>query len=388
MIIWVNLIHIHQPPWQNPATLKSVVRQSYEKVFHTLEKHSSAKLTVNLTGSLAEQLKKYHPKLLERIKNLALRDQVELTATAKYHPILPFLPPEEIKHQIEINDAINRAVFGPAWHPEGMFLPEMAYTKELAETIAAMGYKWIVLDEIALAGKINNKINFNKKYFIKNTKLGVVFRDRKISKNYVPNAILKMSEEETNNKIIVTATDGELYGHWYQDWQNVFAKVLASKKIKTMRISGYLKTLEKKQGVEPKSSSWETTEEEIKNNIPFALWHDPANNIHDYLWQLAHLAIKTNREHNQGNKEMWPRRHLDRGLESSVFWWAAKRKPEAFAFITWNPDEIQKGVEELIRSIRSLTRAPSQTKLKAEKLYAEIIKEIWQKHWREDNEGK
>jgi hypothetical protein len=72
-----------------------------------------------------------------------------------------------------------------------------------------------------------------------------------------------------------------------------------------------------------------------------------------------------------------------RGLASCTFWWAsAKDFKHNFGPYAWNPDEIERGLEELIRSIRSLENEKLRAdKLKAEKIYLKIKAMIWKRHW-------
>jgi hypothetical protein len=46
---------------------------------------------------------------------------------------------------------------------------------------------------------------------------------------------------------------------------------------------------------------------------------------------------------------------------------------------------IDKGLEELIKSVRSLNGASTQEKITAEKIYINIKKATWFKHWTKYN---
>ncbi len=135
--------------------------------------------------------------------------------------------------------------------------------------------------------------------------------------------------------------------------------------------------------ISPVSSSWESSEEEIKKGKPYILWYNDKNEIHKYLWKLADLAYKTAEKHKQDPNHHWTRWHLVRGLASCTFWWAsAKDFSYIFGPYAWSPDEIERGINELIRSVRSLDDASTRkTKIKAEKLYIKIKQMVWEKHW-------
>ena len=74
---------------------------------------------------------------------------------------------------------------------------------------------------------------------------------------------------------------------------------------------------------------------DLQKNNPFPLWNNPKNQIHKLLWQLANEAIDANKKYNKNNKDIWARKHLNQGLASCSWWWAAAKKPDVFSPITW-----------------------------------------------------
>lgn len=384
MIKWVNFLHIYQPPYQEPEIIQKIVRQSYWPLVNILKEHQDAKITLNFSGCLLEHLFNIgEEKLIEEFKNLIAGKKIEIVGSARYHPILPLLPAKEIERQIILNDQILRQAFDEHYKPEGFFLPEMAYSTKVAKIIKKLGYKWIIIDEIAYKGKLG-LVDYNRKYKMKGTGLYVIFRNREISKTFVPQTILELATKSNPPNFLISATDGEMYGHHHKDGRSVFSEALKNKNIQTITISEYLKQLpNKSEVINPLSSSWETTLKDLQRKVPYSLWKDPNNKIHQYLWQLRKLAIQLiSKTKEQGINYDWARHHLDRGLSSCAWWWAADKKLDVFDFITWNPDTIEKGIKELISSIRSLKTVSQKTKLDAEKYYHLLIKEIWKKHWK------
>jgi len=384
MIKWVNFLHIYQPPYQEPEIIQKIVRESYWPLVNVLKENKEEKITLNFSGCLLEHLfSTGQEKLIEEFKKLVIAGQIELVGSARYHPILPLLPAKEIERQIKLNDQILKQAFDEYYKPDGFYLPEMAYSSKVAKIIKKLGYKWIILDEIAYKGKLG-LVDYNKKYKIKGVGLFVIFRNRELSKTFVPQTILELVKKSNPPTFLISATDGEMYGHHHRDGKNIFGESLKNRNVKTLTISEYLKLLpSKSELISPISSSWESTTKEIQKKIPFALWQDPKNKIHQHLWQLRKIAINViNKTKEQGLNYDWARHHLDRGLSSCAWWWAADKKLDVFDFITWNPDTIEKGIKELISSIRSLKTASQKTKLEAEKFYHLLIKEIWKKHWK------
>ncbi len=383
MIKWVNFLHIYQPPYQELELVQKISRESYWQLVDILKRNKTAKITLNFSGCLLEHLYNIgEEKLVEEFKNLVANKQIELAGSARYHPILPLLPTVEIKRQITLNDQILRQAFGEYYQPTGFFLPEMAYSSKVGKIIKELGYKWIIIDEIAYQGRLG-LVDYNKKYKIKGIGLNVVFRNRNLSNTFVPQTIIDLTQKSNPPAYLISATDGEMYGHHHQDGKNLFEESLTNPQVITLTTSEYLKELpSKSELIIPLSSSWESTPQELKRKVPFALWQDPKNKIHQNLWELRKIAIRLiNKSKEQGSNYDWARHHLDRGLSSCAWWWAAEKKIGVFNLLTWNPDTIEKGLRELISSIRSLKNVSQKTKLQAEKYYHLLIKEIWKKHW-------
>jgi len=389
-MIWINFLHIYQPPYQDKEVLKWVAKESYEYILTVLEKNPDAKITLNITGCLTEQLLGNGlSEILERIKKLIQNEQIELVGSAKFHPILPLIPEKEIVRQIELNNKINKEAFGDLYNPSGFFLPEMAYSDAVAKVIRDSGFKWIILDEISSPSRIKNKelsIKDDVKYFIKDIGLQVIFRDREISNTYVPVSIEEMlKSDKHDDQIVITATDGELYGHHHKDFDNKLEKVLQSDKLQTLTVSEYINSLNEIEQIDLRNSSWESTQEELDKDIPFALWKNPENPLHEKLWQLANIAIEAIENNSEDPDLYWAQLHLDYGLASCTFWWASAKKFHALGLESWNPEEINKGVNQLLKSIRALKNLDNKIKIDAEYLAAEVKKDVWQTHWKRLN---
>jgi len=101
------------------------------------------------------------------------------------------------------------------------------------------------------------------------------------------------------------------------------------------------------------------------------------------LWQLANLVYKTVEDYKKDDNYGWARWHFVRGLASCTFWWASAKDFRLFGPISWSPDEIERGSNELIRAIRALDDVTTRrTKIKAERLYIKIKQMVWDRHWK------
>lgn len=55
-MIWANFFHIYQPPHWPKTIIAKVARESYRPLLKILNRHPHLKITLNISGSLTEQL--------------------------------------------------------------------------------------------------------------------------------------------------------------------------------------------------------------------------------------------------------------------------------------------------------------------------------------------
>lgn len=380
---WINFLHLYQPVNTNDQYIKDATERAYKRIISGLEQHPQIKFTLNISGCLLLRWDDLgYRDLYGRLKKLIARGQIELVGSAAYHPILPLLPKTEIIHQVKENEKIIKKYLGDDIRLRGFFMPEMAYSLAAAKTVKELGYQWLIVDDFAMTGETMNKsIDHNWNYH-DNSGLQIIFRSRYLSNHYVPDILpgLIARQKET---AVITATDAEIYGLRHEDPTAEFEKLLERSDLKTSTVSEFLSIPRPVKKIKLISSSWESTAEEVKHGIPFAVWQNPKNKIQKLLWEFTALAIKAVYTNKKDKNIYWARWHLVRGLASCTFWWASgKDFRQVFGPIAWNPDEIDKGINELVRVIRSLDNAKTKiTKIKAEKLYIQIKQLVWEKHW-------
>jgi len=397
-MLWLNFLHLYQPANAEFYNIRKALDKSYWRLLRLMEEHPELRMTFNVSGCLLERLEEANEKkFLERLKFLVKKGRVELTGSAYYHGFLPLLPEREVVRQIKENEKILKKIFGKNFKPTGFFLPEMSYSPEVAKIVKRLGYDWIILDEVAFNGGLSKeRPDINRLYVDEASGLKVVFRDRVFSSAYPPDKILPLLQkpEKTADKkelkakqeIYLTATDAELYGLLHEDPTGEMEKIVKDKDLKTLTLSRYVKLLSKKKAIKVKTwpSSWESNPAEVKAGQAYLLWHDRNNKIQMLLWKLANLALDLETKYKKDKNYYWYRWHLARGLASCTFWWASARDfSKIFGPYAWSPDDIERGLEDLVRSVRSLNDAKTKKKkLEAEKYYLRIKKLIWEEHWK------
>lgn len=379
-MLWINLLHLYQPVNAEPEVIEEATEKSYKNIIFYLEKYPEFRLTLNISGCLILRWREMgYKNIITRIKKLVEAGQVELTGSAAFHPILPLLPSKEVARQINRNSKILKENFGFDLPLRGFFLPELAYSKKAARIVKEQGFEWIIVDEISYNGRLG-QADIDKVYEDQSSGLKTVFRSRTASNSYVPEYLRDNKEEDP----VVTVTDGEIYGLRHVDDKGILDDIITDEYILTQTISNFIDDYQEKSQVVPLvACSWESTEKELAANKPYILWYDKNNKIHKKLWKLVFLAYNAMEMFNKDPNYKWVRWHWIRGVTSCTFWWSSARDfSHIFGPHAWNPDEVEKGLNELIRSVRSLEDPKSKKyKLKAERLYISIKKMIWKHHW-------
>jgi alpha-amylase/alpha-mannosidase (GH57 family) len=371
MIYWAQLLHFYQPPTQFPAVLNKICEESYRPLLEVFSQYPNARATVNINGVLSEMLRDCgHRDIIEGLRELTDKGQIELTGSGKYHPILPLIPPGEVKRQIELNQKTNTFFFGAAFKPAGFFPPEMAYGRDIVSPIVETGYRWIILSGVACPA--NWPVDSIYQVEHEGKRLAVLFRDdivsNKISfQDLSPGEFLehlRAQKGDRENIYVITAMDAETYGHHIKNWEQLFlaevyedlevrsesyahiqqSKALSSQhvailqdtgtaqEVQTVTISQLLETFPPGEVIDPKPSSWSTSAEDIEAGNPYPLWADKDNELHRLQWE--HLAIcmdMCSKASEVADSE--ESRHfagiarglLDRALHSDQFWWASRR---------------------------------------------------------------
>lgn len=374
-MIWGNFLHIYQPPDQKEDTFRQIFRESYRPLIDILKENPRAKLTLNITACLTEQFISHgHQDLIKDLKTLVKSGQVELTDSSKYHAFLPLLPAEEIERQIKLNRQANKKIFGKAYQPKGFHLPEMAYSRRVAEIVAKLGYSWLILNETSYKGKLFSKVDTSRIYKLRGMPgLKILFRNRRLSdliqrgQMWQTDDFLKVVKEEIGkSEYMITAMDGETFGHHRPGLEKFLNQLYQENKIKTLTVSEITDLMPEGEEIEPLAGSWASMESELKKKIPYVQWKYPKNPIHNKQWELTYLAIKTLDLAKKDPDFRKARRLLDKALFSCQYWWAG-------AVPWWEIEYIEKGAYFLRKVIETLKTTPKDAKEKAKKLYSEIV---------------
>ncbi|MEA2020342.1 MAG: UvrB/UvrC motif-containing protein [Patescibacteria group bacterium] len=423
---WANFFHFYQPPTQTKKWIDRITEECYRRLIQGFLERPGIKATFNINALLFEFWDKYgHEDVISGVRELLSREQIKLTATAKYHPLLPKLPEHEIIRQVRLNNVTTHRYLGDFYNPEGFFPPEMAYNRKIAEVAGKLGYEWVIAEELSLSHEFNT-VDYSTIYEVagtnikgrENCNVKIFFRTREISYKILSGQLATPGPlRETLDKnfgegeYLLTAMDGETFGHHRPGMDQLLFDLLEMSDLEPVFVSDLLDLYSARCEVDTYPSTWALMSHDLEKNQPFARWDDPDNVIHQLQWKLTNLAISAvnNSDYKSGstklqipsskrkgsnmvdseefgacnfefgisghdkgelteNQKRWfkARKLLDKALHSDQYWWASA-KP------WWSLEMIERGAKELLSVVETLPDASSQQVKEAQELYYKII---------------
>lgn len=383
---WINFLHIYQPPTQKSFWVKKIANESYRRITKGLKENPKAKVTLNINAALVELFERDGcMDVVRDLRMLAERGQIDFTDSAKYHAFLPLMPEKEIERQIKLNNETNKKYFGDVYQPKGFFPTEMGYAKKVGDIVSKLGYKWIILDELAFNGTTGS-IKPDTIYKLKgNSDLNVYFRDRETSFRilsaeigmsvFSSDMLLKLLGDRVNKKeYLITAMDGETFGHHRPGLEDLLFDLYKTKELESVFLSEIDQFFTKRDEVEPLDSSWALMKKDIERNTPYSRWRSDENQIHLWQWELTNMAIaEVENMSMQDPGYEKARNSLDKALHSDQYWWASAQP-------WWSIEMIEVGAKEYKDILQELP-IDQKKKDKARDLYLSIIQESfeWQR---------
>lgn len=139
------VIHNHQPVGNFDSVFARATEWAYEPMLMALERYPQVRLGMYYGGPLLDWWAKNCPELLERIRALVQREQVEMLTGAYYDPILPAIPEPDRQGQMEKMTRLLRDKFGAA--PTGAWLAEQIWEPHLSRPLSEAGIRYTILDD-------------------------------------------------------------------------------------------------------------------------------------------------------------------------------------------------------------------------------------------------
>ncbi len=225
---FVFAVHNHQPTGNFDSVFEEAYRTAYKPFLDVLERHPSVKFTHHWTGTLLEWMAEHHPELVDRIKGMVQRGQIELLTGAYYEAILPIIPPEDRVGQIRKLTALLKDLFGV--RPRGMWLAERVWEQHLVSSIVEAGVEYVMIDDthFRYAGLRDDQL-YGYYMTEDNGKTLAVLPINRVLRYAIPFKPLSDSFDYfrtvaslDGRRIVVHGDDGEKFGVWPKTYHSVY----------------------------------------------------------------------------------------------------------------------------------------------------------------------
>ena len=138
-------VHNHQPVDNWDHVIEDAYIKCYKPFLDVLEAHPKVGMSIHYTGYLLDWLFENHPDIIDQLKRLIQRGQIEMFSGAYYEPIIAIIPDADKVGQIEkLSDRVE-ALTGQ--RPNGLWLAERVWEPHLVKPIAQAGIKYLFLDD-------------------------------------------------------------------------------------------------------------------------------------------------------------------------------------------------------------------------------------------------
>jgi alpha-amylase len=132
----------------NERIVHKVAEKSYlptnQRLLQLLRDHPEFRLSMSITGTVIEQLERWHPQALASFKELVATGRVEIVAETYHHSLAFFYSRSEFEAQVKMHERKVQEVFGQT--PKVFRNTELAYNNDLAYWADKAGYKGILAE--------------------------------------------------------------------------------------------------------------------------------------------------------------------------------------------------------------------------------------------------
>ena len=350
-------LHMYQPPLpiQTFDVLMRIINNSYIPLTETLLQ-TNHKITVNINSSLTEMLKEHGPKVIENLSLLAERGQIEFLESGAYHPIFPLISKKDVESQIKINHKINKDCFGKYYNPEGVFPPELALNFDVTKQLSELNYKYVVASEPTFTNLSFRNLPYielesKKMYIIRRVRYlsnDLAFRKYNDPLDFVNSIIQFENSENKDQQVIpILGMDWETFGEHHNDYIPFLMKCMDL--VKPITLGDYLLEMKNNNSLLNidnaqmfNASSWSTDQHDIEKKIPYPLWDNPSNSLHQLILTLMEVLeqavnfIDTNKTPTDFYKSQ----------QSCQLWWCAENR--------FGPEIVKRAINFQLQTLKEI----------------------------------
>jgi hypothetical protein len=331
------LLHFYQPWWQFPWILKQIVNECYRPILRLVEESDDFCFTININLVLLQHLENDYPDVVAGIKKAVESGKLELVSSTAHHPIIPLIPENVQRVQIEEDTRQKKEHFGISPNCKGIFLPEMAFSTKDIKLLKSYGLDWTVIDDepvVATGGKgavpYNQIVSYDGfKVFMRSNRWSNLISDGRHSFEQIRSMMELEIPGWTGNapSHLEIAMDAETFGHHHKHLIESFLRPMLKEWTgKIVPIGSLLQDFPEIKVQFLPDGSWSTSTEDIRRDNPYPLWSSKISVNRYRLWRLVNLALKYFEQAREDCLKM----------TSSCHWWQISRSG-------WEPEFMQKG---------------------------------------------
>jgi hypothetical protein len=222
------VLHNHQPIGNFDGVFEQAYQDSYLPFLDVFEQYDGLKLSLHVSGPLAEWLDAHHPEYLDRLAKLVAAGRLEIIGGPFYEPILTMLPARDRVGQIKsytrwLGDRLGARV-------QGMWTPERVWEQSLAADVAAAGIKYTVLDDFHFKNAGLREEELFGYYITEDAgRMLFVFPGSERLRYQIPFGqpqetidYLRRIAENHPQAVVVFGDDGEKFGTWPETKKHVY----------------------------------------------------------------------------------------------------------------------------------------------------------------------
>jgi len=252
------VLHFHQPVGNFEEVFERTYQRCYKPFFELLSSYPEVSMTIHLSGSLLDYLEEKHPDIIDFVKILASRGQIELMGGPYYEPILTAIPENDAIGQLNMMSEYIKSRFG--FRPNGAWIPERVWEPRVAKLLAQSGIRYCTLDDTLLmkANVAREDIGGYVTTGSPARKIAVFPCDKKL-RYLMPFKMpqktigyLKSIASKKEDFLLLYADDAEKFGEWSgthdlvyrREWLKNFFDMLTANSdwIELVKLSDYLKS--------------------------------------------------------------------------------------------------------------------------------------------------
>ncbi len=224
------VLHNHQPVGNFGFVIEENYQKAYAPMLEALERHPGVRLGLHYTGPLLDWFKAERPEVIERLRALVARGQVEVLGGGYYEPVLASLPEDDRVGQLtRMADEIASLI---GERPRGAWLAERVWEPDVPTSLVKAGYAYTIVDDAHFrAAAIPEELHWGPystddqgyRLLVFGSEQGLRYR---IPFRPVEEVIDYLREHATQDGRLVgmMGDDGEKFGTWPGTWELCYGK--------------------------------------------------------------------------------------------------------------------------------------------------------------------